>query len=117
MPGYCSYHCSSDVSIERNKGNHLGIGLNTHLLTLCISSMFLGTGASCIYPLLGAKINGWKFCASEVDEVSYRFACENVKRNELEESIRGIISFSYVCCINVYPWVKHCFLAVFSKYG
>ena len=54
-------------------------------MTWCI----LGTGASCIYPLLGAKINGWKFCASEIDEMSYRFACENVKRNHLEEDIQG----------------------------
>ena len=51
--------------------------------------MFLGTGASCIYPLLGAKINGWKFRASEVDEMSYRFAAENVKRNDLGGNIEG----------------------------
>jgi 23S rRNA A1618 N6-methylase RlmF len=54
--------------------------------------ILLGTGASCIYPLLGAKINGWKFCASEVDDLSYRFACENVKRNDLEENIQGTSS-------------------------
>ena len=63
--------------------------------------MFLGTGASCIYPLLGAKINGWKFCASEVDEMSYRFACENVKENNLEENIQGMISHSYVAYARV----------------
>ena len=37
-------------------------------------------------------MNGWKFCASEVDEMSYRFARENVKRNHLEENIQGTIS-------------------------
>mgnify|MGYP002803873290 CR=1 FL=1 len=52
-----------------------------------ITGIDVGTGASCIYPLLGAKINGWKFRASEVDEMSYRFAGENVKRNDLGGNI------------------------------
>ena len=48
-----------------------------------------GTGASCIYPLLGAKLNGWHFLATEVDESSVSFAEENVKSNGLESKIRG----------------------------
>ena len=37
-------------------------------------------------------MNGWKFCASEVDNVSFRFACDNVKRNNLEDNIQGMYS-------------------------
>lgn len=48
----------------------------------------VGTGASCIYPLLGAKLNGWHFLATEVDESSVSFAEENVKSNGLESKIR-----------------------------
>ncbi|XP_028415215.1 RNA N6-adenosine-methyltransferase mettl16-like [Dendronephthya gigantea] len=53
-----------------------------------ITGIDIGTGSSCVYPLLGAKINNWKFCATEVDEISYRFAIENVKKNHFEETIR-----------------------------
>ena len=41
---------------------------------------------------MGAKINDWKFLASEVDELSYKFACDNVRRNHLEKNINGIYS-------------------------
>ena len=49
-----------------------------------------GSGASCIYPLLGAKLNNWHFIATEVDEASVSFAKENVKCNDLENNIRGM---------------------------
>ena len=48
-----------------------------------------GSGASCIYALLGAKINNWHFLATEVDELSVSFAKENVKCNGLEGNIEG----------------------------
>lgn len=48
----------------------------------------VGTGASCIYPLLGAKLNGWHFLATEVDELSVSLAEKNVKGNGLESKIK-----------------------------
>ena len=51
-----------------------------------------GTGASCVYPLLGAKLNGWRFFATEIDEEAVRFASENVSRNELSDRITGMVS-------------------------
>ncbi|KAJ7389120.1 Methyltransferase-like protein 16 [Desmophyllum pertusum] len=47
-----------------------------------------GSGASCIYPLLGAKLNNWHFLATEVDELSVSYAKDNVKCNGLESNIR-----------------------------
>ncbi|CAH0552197.1 unnamed protein product [Brassicogethes aeneus] len=47
----------------------------------------IGTGASCVYPLLGAKKNGWKFSATEIDSESVKIALENVKRNSLDNLI------------------------------
>lgn len=49
----------------------------------------LGSGASCIYPLLGAKLNNWHFLATEVNDSSTSYAKENVKRNGLENNISG----------------------------
>ena len=47
----------------------------------------IGTGASCIYPLLGAKMHGWHFVATEVDPVSVECAKRNVSINGLDELI------------------------------
>ena len=49
----------------------------------------LGSGASCIYPLLGARLNNWHFLATEVDETSISYANDNVKSNGLENNIKG----------------------------
>ncbi|PWW73131.1 hypothetical protein C7212DRAFT_359500 [Tuber magnatum] len=43
----------------------------------------VGTGASCIYPLLGCALrNGWKFVATDIDGKSLEYARENVRRNK-----------------------------------
>lgn len=44
----------------------------------------IGTGASCIYPLLGAKVAGWSFLATEIDGVSAEWAEKNVRSNGLQ---------------------------------
>lgn len=54
---------------------------------------FIGTGASCIYPLLGAKLNGWRFLATEVDEASVRYAKGNVQRNGFSDNIKGTMDY------------------------
>ncbi|XP_793611.2 RNA N6-adenosine-methyltransferase mettl16 [Strongylocentrotus purpuratus] len=46
-----------------------------------------GCGASCIYPLLGAQMNGWNFLASEVDALAIYYAKENITRNGLDDKI------------------------------
>lgn len=50
----------------------------------------IGCGTSCIYPLLGAKMNGWNFWASEVDPLALQYANENVNRNQLGGQIQVI---------------------------
>ncbi|CAM9122059.1 unnamed protein product [Ectocarpus sp. 12 AP-2014] len=47
----------------------------------------VGTGASCIYPLLGARVAGWSFLATEIDPVSADWAEKNVRSNDLQEQI------------------------------
>ncbi|TNN44054.1 Methyltransferase-like protein 16 [Liparis tanakae] len=41
------------------------------------------TGASCIYPLLGATMNGWYFLATEVDDICFDYATKNVEQNKM----------------------------------
>ena len=41
----------------------------------------IGTGANCIYPLLGSSLLGWQFVASDVDKTALVAAAENVNQN------------------------------------
>ncbi|XP_071944502.1 RNA N(6)-adenosine-methyltransferase mettl16-like [Antedon mediterranea] len=52
-----------------------------------ITGIDIGCGSSCIYPLLGFKLNNWKFIASEVDSLSLQYAKENVQENNAENFI------------------------------
>lgn len=48
----------------------------------------IGTGASCVYPLLGTKLNGWRFLATEIDKDSVACALNNVQRNAMDDKIK-----------------------------
>lgn len=53
-----------------------------------ITVLDIGTGASCIYPLLGQRVYGWQFTASDIDPVSIKVANEIVQANKgLNKSI------------------------------
>ncbi|PIA55725.1 hypothetical protein AQUCO_00700203v1 [Aquilegia coerulea] len=41
----------------------------------------IGTGANCIYPLLGASLLGWSFVGSDVTDVALEWAGKNVNNN------------------------------------
>jgi len=63
------------------------------LILLCYCHHSTGTGASCIYPLLGARLNGWSFLATEIDRVSAEYAAKNVKTNNFTDNITS----THVC--------------------
>ena len=46
-----------------------------------ISILDIGTGASCIYPILGAREYDWHFVASDIDPISIKAAQLNVSAN------------------------------------
>ncbi|MEE9437465.1 MAG: 23S rRNA (adenine(1618)-N(6))-methyltransferase RlmF [Saprospiraceae bacterium] len=47
----------------------------------------IGTGANCIYPLLGNSIYGWSFVATEVDKKAMKAATQIININNLQNSI------------------------------
>ncbi|GAO17345.1 hypothetical protein UVI_02038650 [Ustilaginoidea virens] len=53
-----------------------------------LTGLDIGTGASCIYPLLGCVQRPWSFIATDIDDESLRFARNNVERNGLSGRIR-----------------------------
>ncbi|KAK6191421.1 hypothetical protein SNE40_003115 [Patella caerulea] len=50
----------------------------------------IGTGASCIYPILGCKINNWSFLATDVNEKNLEYANKNVKGNNMQTKIQVV---------------------------
>nr|CAG4651750.1 EOG090X04JL [Triops cancriformis] len=48
----------------------------------------IGTGASCIYPILVAKKNRWKMLATEKDPLNFEYAEKNVKANKFDSLIQ-----------------------------
>ena len=57
-------------------------GINNHARLLDI-----GTGATCIYPLLGSREYNWKFIASETDKNAFENSAKIIKMNNLEKQI------------------------------
>ncbi|KAL4003651.1 hypothetical protein ACH3XW_8485 [Acanthocheilonema viteae] len=50
----------------------------------------IGTGASCIYALLGAKQFGWRFLATDADPFAIEIASRNVEKNGMNERIEVV---------------------------
>ncbi|UKZ80398.1 hypothetical protein TrVFT333_008157 [Trichoderma virens FT-333] len=50
----------------------------------------IGTGASCIYPLLGCAQRPWSFIATDIDDKSLEWAKKNVKLNDFDGRIQLI---------------------------
>lgn len=68
-----------------------------------------GTGASCIYPLLGCRLHPyWRFVATEIDPVSADVACQNVLANGLSSRITVLPVASQeiplLACIEASEW-------------
>ncbi|TYH37389.1 hypothetical protein ES332_D12G036900v1 [Gossypium tomentosum] len=55
----------------------------------------IGTGANCIYPLLGASLFGWSFVASDMTDVAIEWTERNVKNNP---NISELIEIRKVKC-------------------
>uniref|UniRef100_A0A3B0N6M7 U6 small nuclear RNA (adenine-(43)-N(6))-methyltransferase n=1 Tax=Theileria annulata TaxID=5874 RepID=A0A3B0N6M7_THEAN len=56
-------------------------------LKLNIIVLDIGTGASCIYPLIGTSENSWNFIGTDIDNLTLELARENVEINHLEDRI------------------------------
>ncbi|KAF8805512.1 S-adenosyl-L-methionine dependent methyltransferase [Phlegmacium glaucopus] len=49
----------------------------------------IGTGSTAIYPFLGCNLESeWEFVATELDDISYECASENVNTNNMQSRIR-----------------------------
>ncbi|MCB9198094.1 MAG: 23S rRNA (adenine(1618)-N(6))-methyltransferase RlmF [Flavobacteriales bacterium] len=82
IPGRADYiHNMADLLMENNFGK-----LPEGNKITCVD---IGTGASCIYPIIGVTEYGWNFIASDVDPDSINAAQEIVQKNAL---LKGKVS-------------------------
>ncbi|WP_415888727.1 23S rRNA (adenine(1618)-N(6))-methyltransferase RlmF [Neptuniibacter sp. SY11_33] len=74
IPGRADYlHYIADLLAESN-GGKVPVGAQ-------VQGLDVGTGANCIYPLIGSQSYGWKFVGSDIDPVSVACAEQIVKAN------------------------------------
>ncbi|MDO7173240.1 23S rRNA (adenine(1618)-N(6))-methyltransferase RlmF [Mariniflexile sp. AS56] len=67
--------------------HHLSDLLKGSKITESISVLDIGTGASCIYPILGNSEYKWKFTGVDIDESSLKYAQQIITKNGLNDSI------------------------------
>lgn len=81
IPGRADYiHYLADLLAEANNGN---IPLGSYVLGLDI-----GTGANCIYPILGNGIYDWCFVGTDIDEIAIKNCAKIIEENpKLTEAI------------------------------
>jgi 23S rRNA (adenine1618-N6)-methyltransferase len=56
-----------------------------------VHGLDIGTGANCIYPILGSSIYNWKFKASDINEKAVDVAKTIVKKNKLDNDITIVL--------------------------
>lgn len=54
---------------------------------LKIKILDIGTGANCIYPLLGSKVYNWQFTGTDIDQNSLKSAQHIIDKNNLNDQI------------------------------
>ena len=68
--------------------HHLADLLDTSDIKEDITVLDIGTGASCIYPLLGVKEYNWNFIASDIELDSLDYSQDIIDDNELDGKIK-----------------------------
>jgi len=80
IPGRADYlHFVADLLAENNQGTIPRGG--------AINVLDVGTGANCIYPLIGHSEYGWHFLGSDIDKIALASATTIVKANKLGKAI------------------------------
>ena len=68
--------------------HHIGALLKASKLKENITVLDIGTGASCIYPLLGNAEYNWKFVGSDCNKKSIAYAQKIIIKNDLKKEIQ-----------------------------
>ncbi|CAA15827.2 23S rRNA/U6 snRNA (adenine-N(6))-methyltransferase Mtl16 [Schizosaccharomyces pombe] len=64
-----------------------------------IIGLDIGTGASCIYPLLGCRMYSYDFVGTEIDKFSFETAKSNILQNNMESQIKIVLRSKQDCLL------------------
>lgn len=67
--------------------HHISDLLNSSKINNNINILDIGTGATCIYPILGNAVYNWDFIGTDIDELSLKNAQKIIDKNGLSDSI------------------------------
>ena len=67
--------------------HHVADLLKTSKITDNLNVLDVGTGASCIYPILGVSEYNWRFVATDIDKTSLKSAQKIIDKNNLKNRI------------------------------
>lgn len=67
--------------------HHLSDLMQNENITSDILVLDIGTGATCIYPILGHAEYDWRFVGTDIDQAALQTAQNNISKNELESAI------------------------------
>ncbi|MBD0724529.1 23S rRNA (adenine(1618)-N(6))-methyltransferase [Flavobacterium sp. L1I52] len=74
IPGRADYiHYIADLLAESNNGN-IPMGIE-------IEGLDIGTGANCIYPIIGNSVYDWSFVCTDIDEISLENCTKIIEAN------------------------------------
>lgn len=62
--------------------------INDTSINTSVKGLDIGTGANCIYPLIGNKLYGWQFIASDIDKDAVNCAKNIIAENKLQSAIK-----------------------------
>jgi 23S rRNA (adenine1618-N6)-methyltransferase len=80
IPGRADYlHFLADLLAEHNDG--------VIPRGAAIRALDIGTGANCVYPLIGHSDYGWQFLGSDIDKIALASATTIVQANKLNKAI------------------------------
>lgn len=78
VPGRADYiHYAADLLTDSNKGVNKGANKNNTKV------LDIGTGANCIYPIIGSRSYGWQFVGSDIDPIAVATAKLIVESNSV----------------------------------
>jgi 23S rRNA (adenine1618-N6)-methyltransferase len=80
IPGRADYiHHMADL-LASGKGGEIPRGENVRVLDI-------GTGANCVYPIIGCREYGWKFVGTDIDPVALESARKIIEKNSVLEGL------------------------------
>lgn len=92
IPGRADYiHCLADLLAGSNAGE-VPKGKRVKILDV-------GTGANCIYPIIGSQSYGWRFVGSDVDPVSVKTARLIVESNPCLTKMIRVVEQRDACSV------------------